>query len=142
MPPTRQHWEDTEQVFDTTEGGRHDFSTYLRDFAADAKGFVVAQQRLTLMHITEKASSLMGKVVSGMVMYTALGMVLLFLNLALAMYLGEQMGSAALGFAAVAGIYLLLFGLFRFWWSQGGRDRFILDRINEMNSDDDEQDTH
>lgn len=141
MPATRQHWEETERPFDTEEGGRHDFSTFLQGLAGDLKGFVEAQQRLTVMHITEKSSVFMSKLAASMVMYTALGMTLLFLNLALAMFLGDLLDSAPLGFAGVAGIYLVLFGLFRLWWTQGGRDRFIIDRINDMNSNDDEHET-
>jgi hypothetical protein len=43
-----------------------------------------------------------------------------------------------LGFLITGGLVLLLVLLFNLWWTSGGRDRYVLARINDMNHDDDE----
>ena len=120
---------------DTEEGGELDFSTFMDGFVDDVKGYVDAQKHYLTLHATEKASTLMGKAVEHIVLFVVLGMTLLFLNVALAFYLGDLLSSRPLGFVIVAGFYLLLLGAFLFWWKNGARDRFILDRINDLNND-------
>jgi len=122
---------------DTSEGGSLDFSSFMQRFADDMKGYVHAQRRYLTLHLTEKVSILMGKVMQQMVLFVALGMALLFLNIALALYLGDLLASRPLGFVVVAGFYLLLLGIFSLWWSNGGKDRFVIDRINDLNDNDD-----
>ena len=121
----------------TEEGGPLDFSSFMKRFADDVKGYVRAQRKYLTLHFTEKVSTVMGKVVQQVVLFVTVGMALLFLNIALALYLGDLLASRPLGFVLVAAIYLLLLGGFSLWWSNGGRDRFVLDRINDFNSDDD-----
>lgn len=120
---------------DTEEGGELDFSTFMDGFVDDVKGYMQAQRRFLTLHVTEKASTLMGKAVQQVVLFVVLGMALLFLNIALAFYLGDLLSSRPLGFVIVAGFYLLLLGAFLLWWKHGAKDRFILDRINDLNDD-------
>ncbi len=120
---------------DTEEGGELDFSTFMDGFVDDVKGYVHAQKHYLTLHATEKASTLMGKAVEHIVLFVVLGMTLLFLNVALAFYLGDLLSSRPLGFVIVAGFYLLLLGAFLLWWKNGARDRFVLDRINDLNDD-------
>ena len=119
----------------TEEGGELDFSTFMDGFVGDVKGYVHAQKHYLTLHATEKASTLMGKAVEHIVLFVVLGMTLLFLNVALAFYLGDLLSSRPLGFVIVAGFYLLLLGAFLLWWKNGARDRFVLDRINDLNDD-------
>ena len=121
----------------TEEGGPLDFSSFMKRFAEDIKGYVRAQREYLALHITEKVGTVMGKIVQQVVLFVTVGMALLFLNIALALYLGDLVASRPLGFVFVAAIYLLLLAGFSIWWSNGGRDRFVLDRINDFNSDDD-----
>lgn len=118
---------------DREEGGPLDFSTFMDGTADDVKGYIKAQKEYLTLHLTEKASALMGKAVQSAVGISIAAMVLLFLNLALAFYVGDLLRSRPLGFVIVAGTYLLLLGIFQLWWSNGGRDRFVLDRINDLN---------
>ena len=120
---------------DTDEGGELDFSTFMDGFVTDVKGYVEAQKHYLTLHVTEKAGTLMGKAVQQVVLFVVLGMALLFLNIALAFYLGDLLASRPLGFVIVAGFYLLLLGAFLLWWKNGARDRFVLDRINDLNDD-------
>ncbi|MEO8068336.1 MAG: phage holin family protein [Flavobacteriales bacterium] len=122
----------------TDEGGALDFSTFVDGFAQDVQGFVRAEKRYILMQASEKAGGLMGKTVGMVVPFLACIMALLFLCIGLGFYLGEVVGSRALGFVMVGGLYLILLGIFQLWWNSGGRDRFILGRINELNDDDHE----
>lgn len=122
---------------DTDEGGQLDFSSFMQRFADDVKGYVHAQRRYLTLHLTEKLSMLMSKVLQQVMLFVTLGMALLFLNIALALYLGDLLASRPLGFVLVAGFYLLLLGMFSLWWSNGGKDRFVLDRINDLNDSDD-----
>ncbi|MBK9176349.1 MAG: phage holin family protein [Flavobacteriales bacterium] len=119
----------------TAEGGHLDFSSFMDGLVGDMQGYAKAQRRYLTLHATEKASTLMGKAVEHTAIVVVLGMALLFLNVALAFYLGDLLASRPLGFVLVAGIYLLLLGAFLLWWKNGARDRFVLDRINDLNDD-------
>ncbi len=123
----------------TREGGELDFSTFLSGSANDVKGYVGAQKRYLELHFSERAGILLSRLIANVVLSVAVGFALLFLNLALALYLGEMLGSAPLGFVLVAALYLLLLVIFRLWWTNGGRDRFVLDRINDLTDNDDAQ---
>lgn len=120
---------------DTDEGVELDFNNFMDGFVDDVKGYVHAQKHYLTFQVTEKASTLMGKAVEHVVLFGVLGMSLLFVNVALAFYLGDLLASRPLGFVIVAGFYLLLLGAFLFWWKNGARDRFVLDRINDLNDD-------
>jgi Putative Actinobacterial Holin-X, holin superfamily III len=119
----------------TEDGGRLDFSAFMEAFVSDLKGYVSAQKQFLVLHLSEKASRAMGKALEHTVIFAVLGMSLLFMNVALALYLGNLLSSAPLGFLIVAGFYLLLLSAFLLWWRNGARDRFILDRINDLNDD-------
>lgn len=120
---------------ETEEGGDLDFNTFMDGCVDDVKGYVHAQKHYLTLQVTEKASTLMGKAVEHVVLFGVLGMSLLFLNVALSFYLGDLLSSRPLGFVIVAGFYLLLLGAFLLWWKNGARDRFVLDRINDLNDD-------
>ena len=123
----------------TREGGELDFSTFLTGTAQDVKGYVTAQKRYLELHFSERAGVLFSRLLANVVLCVAVGFALLFLNVALALYLGEVLKSAPLGFVLVAALYLLLLGAFRLWWTNGGRDGFVLDRINDFTDTDDVQ---
>lgn len=121
----------------TQEGGELDFSTFLAGTANDLKGYLDAQKRYLQLSWSERLGVLMGRLVANLAVLAATGLALLFLNIALALYLGELLGSIPLGFVLVAAGYLLLLGVFHLWWTSGARERFTLDRINDLidNSD-------
>ncbi|MBK8615233.1 MAG: hypothetical protein IPN85_17620 [Flavobacteriales bacterium] len=113
-----------------------DFSDFMEGLVVDTKAYVCAEADHLKLHAIEKTSALMGMVIRKTVVVILLGTALLFLNIALGIYLGDELNSRPLGFVIVAGTYLLLLGAFHIWWSQGGRDRFLIDRINDLSNDD------
>ena len=115
---------------------QHDFSDFMDGLVSDVKGYVHAERDHLKLQATEKIATLLSKTIRQVMVATLLGAVLLFLSFALAYYLGELFASQPVGFALVAGLYLLLIGAYQLWWSQGGRERSILDHINDLNSDD------
>lgn len=121
----------------TQEGGELDFSTFLTGTANDLKGYVNAQKRYLQLSWSERLGVLLGRLVANLAVLAATGFAMLFLNIALALYLGELLKSLPLGFVLVAAGYLLLLGVFHLWWTSGARERFTLDRINDLidNSD-------
>ncbi len=120
---------------DTDENGELDFSTFMNTFADDVKGYVDAQKRYLTMHVTDKASTLLAKTVQQLVLFVMLGVALLFLNIALALYLGDLLHSRPIGFVLVSGFYLILLALFFLWWNGGAKERFVLGRINDFSND-------
>lgn len=113
-------------------------STFLEGFAADMRGYISAQRDLLMMKVTHKFAVLMGKAVHSAAVLGGIGMAFLFLNVALALYLGELLASYPVGFLLTALLALALVGLFHLWWTNGGRDSYLLARINDMNNDEDE----
>lgn len=109
-----------------------DFSTFANGFVADLQRYADAQKRYLVLHASDKASVLLAKLLRSIVAVVTLAFSLLFLNIALALYLGTVLGSTSLGFCCVAVFYLLLLVCFLVFWRNGGRDRFILDRINDF----------
>lgn len=108
------------------------FSDLLNGAVHDAKSYLLAEKE----HLTLQAIGLVAVLLSKVVRLTAvlvlLAAMVLFLNIALALYVGELLGSLPLGFVIMAGSYVLMLGGFLVWWSQGGRDRFVIDRINDL----------
>jgi hypothetical protein len=113
-------------------------STFLEGFAQDLRGYVSAQRDLMFMKATHKIAVLSSKAVHSGAVIGGIGMAFLFLNVALALYIGELLGSYPLGFLLTAVLAMILVGLFHLWWTNGGRDSYLLARINDMNDDEDE----
>jgi hypothetical protein len=114
-----------------------DFSTFMTGFAEDIKGYVLAQRRSITLSAAYKLAVLLGKAVQRLSVIAGLGAALLFMGIALALYLGELLTSYPIGFLLAGGLIAVLVGVFNFWWSHGGRDGYILARINDMNDDED-----
>ena len=112
-----------------------DFSSFMNRFADDVKGYVRAQKVYLTMQATDKASTLLAKAVQHVVLFVMLGIALLFLNIALAFYLGDLLSSRPLGFVLVSGFYLILLAAFFLWLNIGEKERFILGRINDFSND-------
>jgi hypothetical protein len=114
-----------------------DISTFMKGFMADLSGYATAQKRYLVLKASHKMAVVMGKVVHRSALLAGLALASVFLGVALALYLGELLLSYPLGFLLTALLVLVLLGTFSLWWTKGGRDRFILARINDMNDEDD-----
>ena len=109
---------------------QEDFSDFMDHMAADAKQYWEAQKDYYALVASEKAARAAGGVMSSVVIALLLASVLVFCNLALALWLGGLLGNMALGFLITGGIYLVLLLLFMLLWRGGLRDRFTLNIIN------------
>lgn len=123
---------------DEHQEGSTTFRIFLEGFAADLRGYVTTQRDHLLMKASHKFAMLMGKAVHNVAVIGGVAVALLFFLVALALYLGELLASHPLGFLLTAVLALALVAGFHLWWTNGGRDRFLLARINDMNNDDDE----
>ena len=72
------------------------------------------------------------KVIHSAISLIALLTIILFLNTALALFVGDLLNSTALGFVIVAGFYLLLYGVYALWWKNSGHDKLFLNVINDL----------
>jgi hypothetical protein len=113
--------------------GPLDFSTFVDGFVVDIKGYVNAQRHFMMLQASHKLAVLLAKAVQRMAVLSGFAFAALFSSVSLALYLGELLSSFPLGFLITAALALLLSGMFHLWWSNGGRERFILARINDMN---------
>ncbi len=116
-----------------------DIGSFADGFITDIKGYVGAQRRYLMLLGRKKVAGLLGKAVHSIALMTGAVITLLFMLVSLAIYLGEVLSSYPLGFLATSGIVLLLLGIFHLWWSGGGKESFMLSRINDFNDDDDDE---
>lgn len=85
---------DAEQIFHEL---KEDISTYVR-----------LKYKLLRLNATERIAKLIAILSHGVILVLLVFFTVLFLFLALGFFLGEVLGSTALGFLIVGGIYLLL----------------------------------
>jgi hypothetical protein len=109
-----------------------DFTDFVDGFVGDVRGYVSAQRRYLELKGAYKIGRLSSEVVQRVALFVGLGFALLFLGVALALYLGELLASYPLGFLITASFALLVLGVFHLWWNGSGRNAFILSRINDI----------
>ncbi len=132
MQRTEQLHDEGIHLNETAEGERLDFTTFLDDAIRDVKALVRSQKQLIMMEAADKAANLSAKLIQSVVTAFVALCVLLFLNIALALYLGELLDSAALGFVCAAGLYALIGIVFSLYWKNGGKESFLIERINDF----------
>ncbi len=132
MYSTERSNDDHIDLDETAEGDRLDFTTFLDEAISDVKSLVHAQKKLIMMEAADKAATLSAKLIQSVVTAFAALFVLLFLNIALAFYLGELLDSTPLGFVCAAGLYAVIAVVFNLYWKNGGRDSFVIERINDF----------
>ncbi|HQW41921.1 MAG TPA: hypothetical protein PK149_12185 [Flavobacteriales bacterium] len=109
-----------------------DLSVYLESLKSSVNGYVRTEKQLIKMQLTDRAGSVMAGAVEQIVRLVCMFGVLLFLTIALSLYVGELTNSYPIGFAVGASTYLLIYLIYHVWWSGGGKDRFIIERINDL----------
>ncbi|MCB0766105.1 MAG: phage holin family protein [Flavobacteriales bacterium] len=107
-----------------------DLGVFMDAVVEDGKGWLEAQKNYGILFGSEKLGKLSGTLLVAVVSALFIGAVLVMSSVALAIWLGRIMGDLALGFLAVAGIYLLLTVIFYFIWRHILRDRITLAIIN------------
>lgn len=117
-------------MMDKDQKVKENTDTLMEDLG-EGIGYIHAyvEQEIESVKLTaaEKISIATSTIVSGLILTLLAAAMLLFASLALSYYLGSLMNSTALGFLAVAGIYLLiLLTVYLF------RKRLITDNIVEV----------
>ena len=114
-----------------------DIGDFMDSMFDETKEYIEAQRGLLEMSAYQQVAKLAGGLLSGLLV-SVLGLgVLLFLSVALALWIGTLLASMALGFLIVGGIYFLVFLGFWFIWRGGMKDRFTLNIINSFYDDKD-----
>lgn len=114
-----------------------DFGELVDSLVTGTREYLHTERDLLAMNVQQRVAVLTGGLLSG-VLVAVLGLgVLVFCNLALAIWLGGLLASMALGFLVVGGIYFLVFLAFWFIWRGGMKDRFTLNIINSFYDDKD-----
>jgi hypothetical protein len=99
----------------------------VEDLSENVKEYVNNKIELTKLTVAEKSSSVLSKLMAGIIVAIVFTFFLVFASVALSLMLGKWLGDTWLGFLVVAGIYLLI-GLI-VWF---GREKII--RIPIMNT--------
>lgn len=79
-----------------------------------AKEYVETKWDLIILNTTEKVSNAASSIATSLILILVMSFVLLFSSIGVAWYIGEQNGSASMGFLIVAGFYLIVAVLFYF----------------------------
>lgn len=119
-----------------------DLARYMGTLKDSLNGYVRTEKELLKMQAAERAGSVMSDAVVQVVRLVCFGGLLLFLNIALSLYVGELANSYPIGFAVGGAVYLLIYGIFHLWWGGGGKNGFIVGRINDLIGDKDEDELH
>ncbi|MEZ4990071.1 MAG: hypothetical protein R2824_06660 [Saprospiraceae bacterium] len=117
-------------MMDKDQKVKENTDTLMEDLG-EGIGYIRAyvEQEIESVKLTaaEKISIATSTIVSGLILTLLAAAMLLFASLALSYYLGSLMNSTALGFLAVAGIYLLILLMVYLF-----RKRLITDNIVEV----------
>ena len=106
---------------------------------AEAKGLIESQRRLLLLSTADRVGKASARTVTVVVLIVGVALVLLFASIAGALYIGRRLGDMALGFLIMAGVFVVLSGIFLLIWRGGLRDRLHVAVINEFQSDDEDE---
>lgn len=118
------------QRFIRADEDNPDLGLFMDAVVEDGKGWIDAQKAYGILLGSEKLGKLSGTLLVAVVSAMFIGAVLLMSSVALAIWLGQLLHNMALGFLAVAGIYLLLTVVFYLIWRHMLRDRITLSIIN------------
>lgn len=107
-----------------------DIGVFVDAVMEDGRAWIEAQKDHTTLVVSEKLGKLSGTLLVAVVSVLFVTAVLFMCSIALAIWLGGLMGSLALGFLMVGGIYLLLTIIFYLIWRHMLRDQITLSMIN------------
>ncbi|HEY0977828.1 MAG TPA: phage holin family protein [Flavobacteriales bacterium] len=107
-----------------------DFTEFMDSVVGESKQFIDAQKDYYTLVAAEKAAKGAGSALNSVVALVLLGSVLVFFNIALALWIGELLSSFPLGFLIVGSGYLVIYLIFFLIWKNGFKHRFTLGIIN------------
>jgi hypothetical protein len=108
---------------------------FLEGLESDVRVFLRTERAHLRLTVIAKAADLMSRASHRIIMLLVAGVSVLFLDIALALYLGQLLGAPAAGYAIVAAGHLLFLAVYQLYWSRGGRERSVLHFINTLHRD-------
>ena len=107
-----------------------------------AKIFAEQKGNLVRLDLTERISKIVSVMVTNIVLATLGTIVLMFLSVALALFLGQWLHNAALGFAIVSLLYVAVGALvfvFRHKWIANPIISFVITKMYERHDEEDDK---
>lgn len=133
---SHRHHEGEEDRYGGPDAADHvDMSEFLDSAVSEGKAYFTAQKNYLTLRAQEQIGRAAGNMFSGLLTAMSGLIFLLFTSIALAFWAGSRMGSTALGFLVVGGIYLMTFLIIRFVANGRIRRAFSLNVINSFYDD-------
>lgn len=133
---SHRHHEGEEDRYAGPDAADHvDMSEFLDSVVSEGKVYFIAQKNYLTLRAQEQIGRAAGNMFSGLLTAMSGLIFLLFTSIALAFWAGSRMGSTALGFLVVGGIYLMTFLIIRFVANGRIRRAFSLNVINSFYDD-------
>ena len=133
---SHRHHEGEEDRYAGPDAADHvDMSEFLDSAVSEGNAYFTAQKNYLTLRAQEQIGRAAGNMFSGLLTAMSGLIFLLFTSIALAFWAGSRMGSTALGFLVVGGIYLMTFLIIRFVANGRIRRAFSLNVINSFYDD-------
>jgi len=133
---SHRHHEGEEDRYAGPDAADHvDMSEFLDSAVSEGKAYFTAQKNYLTLRAQEQIGRAAGNMFSGLLTAMSGLIFLLFTSIALAFWAGSRMGSTALGFLVVGGIYLMTFLIICFVANGRIRRAFSLNVINSFYDD-------
>jgi hypothetical protein len=110
----------------------------IEKFIAHVKEYVETRADLLALNVQDKLSDVISSMVSALILGFLTIVILFFLSIGSAWWLGQVLGSPSIGFFCIAGIYALigiLIYLFRKQWIKMPMINFLIKKINLREED-------
>lgn len=108
---------------------------YMEGLEQDVRAVLHAERQHVILTATTKAADLMSRALHAIIVMGLVGVSVLFLAIALSVYLGQLLDAPAVGYGIVAGMLVVLLAVHQLLWSHGGRERAFLRFMNYLHRD-------
>ena len=112
----------------------------LRDFADDVKEYINVRLQIIGLNVTEKVAFALSNFITNGLSIILLLIMVVFLSLGGAFWLGTLVENTALGFVLMGAFYLIVFILIRYFLSKGIKAILMNILIRDLTNDNDDDD--
>ena len=112
----------------------------LRDFADDVKEYINVRLQIIGLNVTEKVAFALSNFITNGLSIILLLIMVVFLSLGGAFWLGTLVENTALGFVLMGAFYLFVFILIRYFLSKGIKAIIMNILIRDLTKDNDDDD--
>lgn len=112
----------------------------LRDFADDVKEYINVRLQIIGLNVTEKVAFALSNFITNGLSIILLLIMVVFLSLGGAFWLGTLVENMALGFVLMGAFYLFVFILIRYFLSKGIKAILMNILIRDLTNDNDDDD--